>query len=237
MRLSKFIASSGYASRRKADSLIENGLVIVNSEVCSDFSKDVDNSDEIIVESTKILIQNPKLWIFNKPRGYLCTSHDPEGRKTIYQILPESHSSLISVGRLDLNSQGLLLLTNNGELSRYYELPKNKIVRKYIVDFSGVLKINQIKSLEMGININRIKYGVIQAKVLRKLRQKFTLELILNEGKNREIRNISRHFSWNVLKLNRTQYGEFSLNKLKEGEVAEVKIPDDLLDYIESLHK
>ena len=153
MRLSKFISASGYTSRRKADKLIEGGFVIVNSAVCRDFSMDIVGDDEVIVENTLITTQKPKLWLFNKPNGYLCTTNDPAGRKTIYQLLPNKFSNILSIGRLDLNSNGLLLLTNNGELSRYYELPKNKIVRKYHVDFSGTLLTKQLKSLESGIFI------------------------------------------------------------------------------------
>ena len=118
MRLSKFISASGYTSRRKADRLIEDGFVIVNTEVCRDFSKNIISTDEVIVENTLISMQTPKLWLFNKPNGYLCTTNDPAGRKTIYDILPKKLPNLISIGRLDLNSNGLLLLTNNGELSR-----------------------------------------------------------------------------------------------------------------------
>ena len=234
MRLSKFISASGYTSRRKADRLIEDGFVIVNTEVCRDFSKNIISTDEVIVENTLISMQTPKLWLFNKPNGYLCTTNDPAGRKTIYDILPKKLPNLISIGRLDLNSNGLLLLTNNGELSRYYELPTNKVVRKYHVDFSGNLISSQIKSLESGIFIKGTNYGSIKSKILKKIRNKFTLELSLQEGKNREIRNIAKHFGWKVINLKRIQYGQYFLNKMREGEIKEVKISEKIMSYIES---
>tara|TARA_B100000686_G_scaffold157280_1_gene164985 strand:+ start:3992 stop:4699 length:708 start_codon:yes stop_codon:yes gene_type:complete len=234
MRLSKFISASGYTSRRKADRLIEDGYVIVNNEVCRDFSKNIISTDEVIVENTLISMQTPRLWLFNKPNGYLCTTNDPSGRKTIYDLLPKKLPNLISIGRLDLNSNGLLLLTNNGELSRYYELPINKVVRKYHVDFSGNLIGSQIKSLESGIIIKGISYGSIKSKILKKIRNKFTLELSLQEGKNREIRNISSHFGWKVINLKRIQYGQYFLNKMREGEIKEVKISEKIMSYIES---
>jgi len=234
MRLSKFISTSGYTSRRKADKLIEGGFVIVNSEVCHDFSKNIISTDEVIVESTLITMQSPKLWLFNKPNGYLCTANDPAGRKTIYDLLPNKLSNLISIGRLDLNSNGLLLLTNNGELSRYYELPINKITRKYHVDFSGSLMSKQIKSLESGILIKGTSYGSIKSKTIKKIRNKFTLELSLQEGKNREIRNIANYFDWKVINLKRIQYGQYLLSNMKAGEIKEVKISDQIMSYIES---
>ena len=223
MRLSKFISASGYTSRRKADKLIESGFVIVNSEVCRDFSMDIVGDDEVIVENTLITTQKPKLWLFNKPNGYLCTTNDPAGRKTIYQLLPNKFSNILSIGRLDLNSNGLLLLTNNGELSRYYELPKNKIVRKYHVDFSGTLLTKQLKSLESGIFIKGTNYGSIKTKILKKVRNKFTLELSMQEGKNREIRKVCKFFKWKIVKLIRIQYGPIKLHKQKIGHIQEVK--------------
>ena len=234
MRLSKFISASGYTSRRKADKLIEGGFVIVNSEVCRDFSMDIVGNDEVIVENTLITAQKPKLWLFNKPNGYLCTANDPAGRKTIYQLLPNKLSNILSIGRLDLNSNGLLLLTNNGELSRYYELPKNKIVRKYHVDFSGTLLTKQLKSLESGIFIKGTNYGSIKSKILKKVRNKFTLELSMQEGKNREIRNIANYFDWKVINLKRIQYGQYFLGNMKIGEVKEVKISMQIMSSIMS---
>ena len=226
MRLSKFISTSGYASRREADVLIQKGTVIVNSSICTDFSTEVTNEDEVIVENTLLTLLSPRLWMINKPKGFLCTSKDPMGRKTIYELIPNRIPRLISVGRLDLNSEGLLLLTNNGELSRFFELPKNKVERCYLVEILGSLNSKKISLLEKGLNVGGLNYGPIKVNVRKKTKQKFTLELKLREGKNREIRNIASYFDWKVIRLKRTKYGDYTLGNLKEREIVEVKIPE-----------
>ncbi len=222
MRLSKFIAASGYSSRRQADVLIENGFVIVNNTICRDFSKDIIEEDEVIVENTLINLQNPRLWLFYKPKGYLCTNNDPMGRRTIFDILPPKLPRLLSVGRLDLHSEGLLLLTNNGEVSRFFELPKNKIERSYQVNLVGSLSSKDLAIMNKGVSIKGINYGPINSKVIKKIKNKFTLELTLNEGKNREIRNIAEYFEWKILKLKRIRYGSYALGDMKEKEIIEV---------------
>ncbi|MAU56205.1 MAG: pseudouridine synthase [Dehalococcoidia bacterium] len=226
MRLSKFISTSGYASRREADVLIQKGTVIVNNSICTDFSTEVTNEDEVIVENTLLTLSSPRLWMINKPKGFLCTSKDPMGRKTIYELIPDRIPRVISVGRLDLNSEGLLLLTNNGELSRFFELPKNKVERCYLVEILGSLNSKKISLLEKGLNVGGLNYGPIKVKVRKKTKQKFTLELKLQEGKNREIRNIASYFDWKVIRLKRTKYGDYTLGNLKERELVEVKIPE-----------
>ena len=229
MRLSKFIATSGYSSRRQADVLIEDGFVIVNNEVCRDFSKDIVDKDEVIVENTLISLQNPRLWLFYKPKGYLCTNNDPMGRRTIFDILPPKLPRLLSVGRLDLHSEGLLLLTNNGEVSRFFELPRNKIERSYHVNLIGSLSSKDLSIMEKGVSIKGVNYGPINSKVIKKIKNKFTLELTLNEGKNREIRNIAEYFEWKILKLKRIKYGNYHLGDMKEKEVIEVNFKEQNL--------
>ena len=215
MRLSKFISSSGYASRRKSDALIENGFVIVNNEVCRDFSTQVNKNDEVIVENTKISLPSPKIFSFYKPKNCLCTSNDPEGRRTIYDVLGQNYKNLITIGRLDYKSEGLLLLTNNGEIARYYELPINKIRRTYLVDFEGDYNKSNLLKMMSGIRYRGTKYSGIKSKLLKIKGKRFSLEMILTEGKNREIRNIAKYFEWNVLKLKRTAHGEYNLTSLK----------------------
>lgn len=232
MRLSKFISSSGYASRRKSDVLIENGFVIVNNEVCRDFSTQINENDEVIVESTKISLPNPKIFSFYKPKNCLCTSNDPSGRKTIYDILDPRYKNLISIGRLDFKSEGLLLLTNNGEIARFYELPKNKILRTYLVDFMGDFKNSDLKDMKYGIKFKGIRYGEVTAKLIKIKGERFTLELLLTEGKNREIRNIAKYFKWNVLKLKRIQHGEYKLSNLNSSEIKEEKLSKKILNLV-----
>ncbi len=232
MRLSKFISSSGYASRRKSDVLIENGFVIVNNEVCRDFSTQINENDEVIVESTKISLPNPKIFSFYKPKNCLCTSNDPSGRKTIYDILDPRYKNLISIGRLDFKSEGLLLLTNNGEIARFYELPKNKILRTYHVDFMGDFKNSNLNDMKSGIKFKGVRYGEIRGKLIKIKGERFTLELLLTEGKNREIRNIAKYFKWNVLKLKRIQHGEYKLSNLNSSEIKEEQLSKNFLNIV-----
>ena len=226
MRLSKFIASSGYASRRKSDSLIENGFVIVNNEVCRDFSTQVLEGDEVIVENTKISLPKPKIYSFYKPKNCLCTSKDPEGRRTIYDVLGQNYKNLITIGRLDFKSEGLLLLTNNGEIARYYELPRNNIKRTYLVDFEGNYKKSFSQEMVSGIKFRGIKYSVSKSKLIKIKGQRFTLELTLSEGKNREIRKILASFNLNVERLIRSRFGPFNLDNLKAGKSKKLRLED-----------
>ena len=237
MRLSKFIASSGYASRRKSDSLIENGFVIVNNEVCRDFSTQIMDDDEVIVENTKISIPKPRIFSFYKPKNCLCTFKDPEGRKTIYDVLDQNHKNLITIGRLDYKSEGLLLLTNNGEIARYYELPRNNIKKTYIVDLNGDYKSSNLLEMMSGVKYRGIKYVVFKSKLIKIKGNKFTIEITLSEGKNREIRNIAKYFNWNVLKLKRVSHGEYKLLSLKNSELREEKISSKISKNISKVNE
>tara|TARA_B100000941_G_scaffold290832_1_gene275128 strand:+ start:3941 stop:4654 length:714 start_codon:yes stop_codon:yes gene_type:complete len=237
MRLSKFIASSGYASRRKSDSLIENGFVIVNNEVCRDFATQIMDDDEVIVENTKISIPKPRIFSFYKPKNCLCTSKDPEGRKTIYDVLDQNYKNLITIGRLDYKSEGLLLLTNNGEIARYYELPRNNIKKTYIVDLNGDYKSSNLLEMKSGVKHRGIKYVVFKSKLIKIKGNKFTIEITLSEGKNREIRNIAKYFNWNVLKLKRVSHGEYKLLSLKNSELREEKISSKISKNISKVNE
>ena len=138
MRLSKFLAHSGHCSRRNAEKLIIENKVIINNKICNEFSYQVSDTDEVYVENTLIIPQNEiELYVLNKPKGYITSKKDELNRKTVYELLPENKKNLITIGRLDFNTEGLLLFTNNGDFARYYELPKNKIKRTYKVKVYG----------------------------------------------------------------------------------------------------
>ena len=138
MRLSKFLAHSGHCSRRNAEKLIIENKVIINNKICNEFSYQVSDTDKVYVENTLIIPQNEiELYVLNKPKGYITSKKDELNRKTVYELLPENKKNLITIGRLDFNTEGLLLFTNNGDFARYYELPKNKIKRTYKVKVYG----------------------------------------------------------------------------------------------------
>ena len=224
MRIAKFIAQSGYCSRREAEKLIIEKRITINSYTCEKLGTIVSQNDEIKVNGKKIFLPtNVRMWKFYKPIGIITTSKDPQSRKTIYDILPGSIPRVISIGRLDINSEGLLLLTNNGNLARHIELPKNKFIRKYRVRLKGLVDKKKLQSLSSGINIDNTKYKAIKAKLIKQNSSNAWITMELSEGKNREIRKICNHFGWQVNRLIRTHYGEYSLQNLKPGDLQEIK--------------
>ena len=219
MRLSKFLAHSGYCSRREAEQFIQKNKVIINGNACNDFSYQVKENDEVFIGNTQIKEQKKiELYALNKPRGYITSKKDELDRKTVYDLLPLDKKNLLTIGRLDFNTEGLLLFTNNGEHKRYFELPKNKITRTYEVKVYGNINSSDIEKIEAGITINGIKHQVKQITLIKKLKTNNWLRIKLVEGKNREIRKIFESLGFVVNRIIRTHYGSYSLNKMKKGE-------------------
>ena len=219
MRLSKFLAHSGYCSRREAEQFIQKNKVIINGNTCNDFSYQVKKDDEVFIGKIQIKEQRKiELYALNKPRGYITSKKDELDRKTVYDLLPLDKKNLLTIGRLDFNTEGLLLFTNNGEHKRYFELPKNKITRTYEVKVYGNINISDIEKIEAGITINGIKHQVKQIILIKKLKTNNWLRIKLVEGKNREIRKIFESLGFVVNRIIRTHYGSYSLNKMKRGE-------------------
>ena len=158
-----------------------------------------------------------------KPIKTICTNNDPQNRKTIFNLIPKTFPRLISIGRLDFMSEGLILFTNNGEFARKYELPSSNILRVYRVCINGKINEEDIKKINAGITINKITYKKVNIKV-EKIKSSYTwLIFKMKEGKNREIRNICKYFLWNIVNLVRIQYGSIKLIKQKPGEIIEIK--------------
>ena len=219
MRLSKFLAHSGYCSRREAEQFIQKNKVIINGNTCNDFSYQVKKNDEVFIGKTQIKEQRKiELYALNKPRGYITSKKDELDRRTVYDLLPLDKKNLLTIGRLDFNTEGLLLFTNNGEQKRYFELPKNKITRTYEVKVYGNINSSDIEKIEAGITINGIKHQVKQITLIKKLKTNNWLRIKLVEGKNREIRKIFESLGFVVNRIIRTHYGSYSLNKMKTGE-------------------
>ena len=219
MRLSKFLAHSGYCSRREAEQFIQKNKVIINGNTCNDFSYQVKKDDEVFIGKTQIKGQRKiELYALNKPRGYITSKKDELDRKTVYDLLPLDKKNLLTIGRLDFNTEGLLLFTNNGEQKRHFELPKNKITRTYEVKVYGNINSSDIEKIEAGISINGIKHQVKQITLIKKLKTNNWLRIKLVEGKNREIRKIFESLGFVVNRIIRTHYGSYSLNKMKRGE-------------------
>ena len=224
MRIAKYISNAGYCSRRDAEKLILSGKVYINDILCEKPNVNVNPNDKILIEKKLVKLKNNiRLWKIYKPPRIICTNKDPQKRKTIFDILPNDFPRVISVGRLDFMSEGLLLLTNNGDYARKLELPSSNVLRIYRLCLKGDITTNMIKQINRNISINGINYKKISAKI-EKFQNPYTWVIFkLNEGKNREIRNICKFFKWNIIKLIRIQYGTIKLSKQKMGEIQEVK--------------
>lgn len=228
MRIAKFIASCGLCSRREAERWILDRRVSVDGEVIDSPALNVDENNVIKVDGKLAgTIPEVKLWAYYKPIGLITTHDDPQERPTIFQSLKSKLPRVISVGRLDINSEGLLLLTNNGELSRYFESPVNKIERTYKVRVFGRGRELDIENKK--ITIDGINYRPKSIKLTQKSGANSWYEVVLTEGKNREIRKIFEHFGFEVSRLIRTKFGKYSLGKMNPGEFTEVKIDENHL--------
>ncbi len=226
MRIAKFIANNGICSRRQAEKLIEQGVVSIDGKIINSSAVNISENNVIIVNGKRLEhANNPRLWIYYKPVGLITTHQDPQGRTTIFETLEGKLPRVVSVGRLDISSEGLLLLTNSGDLSRYYESPANKIERIYKVRVFGRQK--ELDFQNQAIVIDGIRYHPKSIKLINKAATNSWYEVILTEGKNREIRKIFEHFGFEVSRLIRTNFGSYSLGSLKPGEFREVKINEN----------
>jgi len=238
IRIAKFLSQAQIASRRDAEKLVEKGLVKVNGKTITSPATKVTAEDKVTVDG-KIVKQDTeyKLWAFFKPKGVITSTRDEKGRKTIYDILPKRMEKLKYVGRLDYNSEGLLLLTNSGEFSRKLEMPTSKIERTYKVRIFGSITKEILQSISSGITVNDIKYKpciITPANNFKyNTHSNNWLMITLTEGKNREIRNIFESFDLQVTKLLRLSFGNIQLADLQPGEHR--RVSDEELDELKSM--
>jgi 23S rRNA pseudouridine2605 synthase len=223
-RIAKRLARAGLASRRDAEELIAAGRVKVNGKTLSSPAVNVMPDDIIHLDGMEIPpIERTRLFLFHKPAGVVTTNRDPEGRKTVFDVLPADLPRLMTIGRLDINTEGLLLLTNDGGLSRVLELPATGWLRRYRVRVHGKVEESALAGLREGIAVDGVFYGAIEATLDREQGSNAWLTLALREGKNREVRNILGALGLDVTRLIRISYGPFQLDELKEGHVLEIK--------------
>ncbi len=223
-RIAKVLSRAGLASRRDAEEWIVQGRVTVNGRVINSPALDVTGNDVITVDGQPLPPrERTRLFLYHKPRGLMTTHADPEGRPTVFDNLPEGLPRLISVGRLDFNTEGLLLLTNDGGLARALELPETGWLRRYRVRAHGEVTQAQLDQLKQGVEIDGVKYGPIEATLERDSGANVWLVFAIREGKNREVRNVMSHLGLEVNRLIRVSYGPFQLAELPEGAVEEVK--------------
>lgn len=222
-RIAKVMARAGLCSRREAETWIEAGRVTLNGKTLTSPAVNVIPSDGIKVDG-KLLPQkeHARVWRYHKPKGLVTTAKDPEGRPTVFDNLPKHLPRVISVGRLDITSEGLLLLTNDGGLARKMELPATGWLRRYRVRVNGKVDSLKLAGLAKGIEVEGVRYGPIVAALDRQQGDNAWITMTLTEGKNREIRKVCNHLGWEVNRLIRMSYGPFALGHLAKGEVEEV---------------
>ena len=228
IRPAKLLADRGVASRRAAEELIRAGQVRINGTLHPDPAQTVPADAEVHVNGVRILPrQTSRLWRYHKTFGTLVTARDPEGRPTVFDALPKSLPRTVAVGRLDAASEGLLLLTDDGELARYLEHPRTGLPRTYYADIDGPLSQTQIDAIAAGLTVHGVHYAPAAVRI-EKPRDVpfFRLEITLREGKNREIRNMMAFFDRKVRRLLRVGYGPFRLGNLAPGDVREVSAAD-----------
>ena len=222
-RIAKVLARAGLCSRREAERWIAAGRIQVDGEVLTSAARNVTAANKVLVDGEPLpATERTRLWRFHKRQGLMTTHHDPEGRNTVFDALPETMPRVISVGRLDLNSEGLLLLTNDGAVARRLELPATGWTRRYRVRVYGRVEPDQLERLAGGVTVDGVRYGQVKAKLDRQQGGNAWLTLSLAEGKNREIRKLMTHLGYPVNRLIRVAYGPFQLGQLKPGAVEEV---------------
>jgi len=223
-RVAKVMARAGLCSRREAEDWIAQGRVKVNGAALKTPARTVTPDDTIEVDGQPLPQKQPtRLWLFHKPRGLVTSQRDPEGRRTVFDALPATMPRVITIGRLDINTEGLLLLTNDGGLARTLELPATGWLRRYRVRAFGAVDEAALAGLADGITVDGVHYGAIEARIDRQQGGNTWLTLGLREGKNREIRRAMAELGLTVNRLIRVSYGPFQLGQLKSGAIEELR--------------
>ncbi|MEA2938496.1 MAG: rRNA synthase [Alphaproteobacteria bacterium] len=223
-RIAKAMARAGLCSRREAEAWIVAGRVAVNGAVIASPALNVTPDDRIAIDGKPMPArERTRLFLYHKPRGLVTTHADPQGRATIFGALPKHLPRLLSVGRLDMNTEGLLLLTNDGGLARVLELPATGWMRRYRVRAHGRVQQDRLDALRRGISIDGVRYGPIQAQLDREQGANVWITFAMREGKNREVKNVLGHLGLAVNRLIRVSFGPFQLGTLPEGAVEEVR--------------
>jgi 23S rRNA pseudouridine2605 synthase len=222
-RIAKVIARAGVCSRRDAERLIAEGRVALNGEKVVTPALRIGENDVIAIDGQPLKDAEPaRLWRYHKPAGLVTTHRDPQGRPTVFASLPKALPRVVSVGRLDVNSEGLLLLTNDGGLARRLEVPSAGWIRRYRVRLFGKVTQDELDKLSEGMTIGSVKYGPIVADLERSKGVYSWAAVSLKEGKNREVKRVMEHLGLKVARLIRVQFGPFHLGQLAEGAVEEI---------------
>lgn len=226
MRIAKLIAQSGLCSRREAEQWIAAGRVTLAGVKLTTPAVIVAEGQEVCVDGKPLTVKQPvRLWKFHKPRGVITSKRDEKGRPTIYDLLPKDMQNVLYIGRLDYNSEGLLLLTNDGALKREWELPSTGLERSYRVRILGIPSEETLRQIRAGVTIEGVRFKGMKVQVENdKLSRNLWLKVTLTEGKNREIRTVFEHFGHQVSRLIRTHYGNYALGALAAGKAEELHL-------------
>lgn len=226
-RLQKIIANSGYCSRRKAEELILKGKVKVNGNIVTELGTKASYSDTIIIDGTTLKLENKEYILLYKPRGVVCSAHDEKGRKTVTDIV-ESPNRLYPVGRLDYDTSGALLLTNDGELTNLLIHPRHEVEKVYLVKIDEVVIPTLVKSLSSGVVIDGVKTGKAKVRIKKIDKRKKTslIELTIYEGKNHQVKKMFEAIGYKVSKLKREKFAGLTLNGLTSGEYRHLNIKE-----------
>ena len=236
-RIAKLLARAGVGSRRDVERMIEEGRIALNGETIAQPAPLLASLDGLTVDGNPVAKPvSTRLYRFHKPAGCLTAARDPKGRKTIYDVLPKGLPRLMPVGRLDYNTEGLLLLTNDGAFKRQLELPASGVERTYRARAFGDVSQTQLEDLVEGVEIDGIRYGKIDANLERRTGRNQWIEMTLTEGKNREVRRVLEHLGLQVSRLIRTRYGQFTLEGLDMGQI-EIVPRDELFQFRRRLDK
>lgn len=231
-RLQKVIAASGIASRRKAEELIKNGHVKVNGEVVTEMGVKVDNSDSISVDGKILEKELKEYYLLNKPRGVITSTSDDKNRKVVTDYI-NTNARIFPVGRLDYDTTGVLLLTNDGEFANILTSPRNKIDKVYLAKLEGIIKGEQINQLKDGVIIDGNKYKATRVKLKKINKEKNTsmVEITIHEGKNHQVKRMFEAVGYHVSKLTREKFGDFTCDNLKSGEYRKLTIKEVQVVY------
>ncbi len=233
MRINKFLADSGVASRRACDKLIEEGRVSVNGKVCK-LGAEVDLDDVVTVDGSEVFLKKKlEYYIMNKPKGYVTTVKDDKGRKTVMDLLPESVGRVYPVGRLDYDTEGLLIFTSDGDLANRLTHPRNEIPKTYLVRIVGNISENALAKLRSGVILDGVKTKRATVKVVNETQNFTKLHVTITEGKNRQVRRMFESVNLEVDFLKRIKIGDLTLRGLDRGEVR--KLSKEEIYYLQNL--
>ncbi len=232
MRINKYLASSGIASRRESDKLVQDGRVTVNGKVVS-LGIEVSDSDKVCVDGKPVSIKKNEYYILNKPKGYICSVSDDRGRKTVLDLMPKNIGRIYPVGRLDYDSEGLLILTTDGELAQHLTHPSNNVPKTYLVKVEGRLTESDLNPIRSGIEIDGYITKKSKANIVETNKDFTKAHITIYEGKNREIRKMFSAIGKEVSLLKRIKIGELSLKGLDRGEYR--KLTNHEVEYLKSI--